>query len=110
MSVLRIAWWGLGVLLAAAPIAASAGPVVTRPGHSTDGLTSVRYGNCSWRNGHRVCARVDNDGNSLLQERYMRPRDFRERDSNFDPDFNFNSRQQGGTRYQGSGQGSGRYQ
>jgi hypothetical protein len=51
---------------------------------------------------------VDNDGDSLLRERYMRPRDFRERDSNND-DFYFNSRQQGG---QGGtrSQGSGRYQ
>jgi hypothetical protein len=105
MNVLRIARWGIGALLVAAPLAASAGPVVVRPGDDTEGLTAVRYGNCYWRNGYRVCGRVDSDGNSLLQERYMRPRDFRERDSD-DREFffNSNSRQQGGgTRPQGSG-------
>jgi hypothetical protein len=109
MTNLRIARWGLGALLAVLPLAAMAGPVVVRPGHDADGVTTVRYGNCYWRNGHRVCGRVDSDGNSLLQERYMRPRDFRERDNDSEFFFN-NSRQQGGTRIQGGGQGGGRYQ
>ena len=45
-----------------------------------------------------MCGRVDSDGNSLLQERYMRPRDFRDRNSdNRELIFNSNSRLQGGT-------------
>jgi hypothetical protein len=102
MSILRISRLGIAVLLVSVPLVATAAPVVPRPSHDTNALTEVRYGNCYWRNGHRVCARVDNDGDSLLRERYMRPRDFRERDSNNDG-FYFNSRQQGGTRSQGSG-------
>jgi hypothetical protein len=108
MSVMRIARWGLGALLAATPLSASAAPVVTGL-DSTEGLTPVRYDNCRWRNGHRVCVRTDDDGNSLVGERYMRPRDFRERENDSEFFFN-NSRQQGGTRIQGGGQGSGRYQ
>ena len=101
MSIVRIARLGVGMLLVSAPLAATAAPVVPRLGHATDDLVAVRYDNCRWRNGHRVCVRTDSAGDSLVRERYMRPRDFRERDSN-DRDIFFNNRQQGGSRSQGS--------
>ena len=101
MSILRIARLGIGMLSVAVPLTAAAAPVVPRPGHAMTDLVAVRYDNCRWRNGHRVCVRTDDGGDSIVRERYMRPRDFRERDSD-DADFFFNNRQQGGSRSQGS--------